>query len=69
MLLENVGHYVLHETMHLADSKAPVASALAFRLSLSSCPGFPKPTSPRMLCVSLRTEQVGAKCTVRVLTE
>lgn len=36
MLLEKVGHCVLHGAMNLADKKALVDSALASRLSLSS---------------------------------
>ena len=65
MLLENVGHCVLHRAMNLADKKALVASALASRLSLSSCPGSPKPMCLLMLCLGLKTERVGAKRALR----
>lgn len=67
MLLENVGHHILHGAMHLADRKAVVASAPASRLSLSSCPGSPKPIYLLMLCVNLKIEQVGAECALRAL--
>lgn len=67
MLLENVGHHILHGAMHLADRKAMVASAPASRLSLSSCPGSPKSICLLMLCVSLKIEQVGAEFALRAL--
>lgn len=54
MLLENVGHHTLHGAVHLADRKTLVASAPASRLSLSSCPGSPKPMCLLMLCMGLK---------------
>lgn len=67
MLLENVGHRLLHGALHLLDRKTLVSSAPAPRPSPPSCPGSPQPVCLRMLCVSLKTELVGAQCALWAL--